>query len=295
MIRLKIPILPGTIGMRRSFLVLLSLLISSAIFGTGPLYAAQWLKTLFDREVPAGTRTNVQKAVDLVADLLTQYNIVLTKPITVHVTGDTESYIQAGVFYRGMTRANAEEWAKYSAGVSIPSKNTILIHGTPSLMADPAEAFRVLPHELFHQVQSQYGRMETVNWLSEGAPEVFQFMAREKAGLNNFKDLIRQTEQVVRKAPDIPATVQLASYDYKKYTSLVRQNYPVYEMSVLMAARLTEGNGFENLIFFYQLLHGGTEPDKAFTSAFRVPMSFFLAETQTYFEGLRRIDSRALP
>ena len=68
---------------------------------------------------------------------------------------------------------------------------------------------------------------------------------------------------------------------------MVQKEMPVYAMAVLMTDRLSQDNGFENIIFFYQLLHMGTNRDKAFQTAFRVPMSWFLADMNTYFDNLR--------
>ena len=250
-------------------------------------FAAAWADIVYEADVPPKTRENVAKAVDSVADLLTQYNIALRNNITVVITADTEGYIQARMFYAKESRAKAEEVAKYSGGVSLGGKHIIIIKGTPQLNAHPAEAFRILPHEIFHQVQSQYGKTSTVNWLVEGTPEAFQFAAREKAGFGKESDYIRQAEEEIRQAPEIPDARQLADYNYQSYTALVQKGYPVYQMSVVMATRLVQDNGFENIIFFYQLLHNGTAPDHAFLSAFRVPMAWFLSDMNAYFDKLR--------
>jgi hypothetical protein len=65
------------------------------------------------------------------------------------------------------------------------------------------------------------------------------------------------------------------------------QHYPIYAMSVVMAYRLIQDNGFENVVFFYQLLHSGSNPDNAFVAAFRVPMAWFLSDMNVYFDRLR--------
>ena len=250
-------------------------------------FASTWAEVSYDREVPLQTRQNLEKAVDTVADLLTKHHIVLPYKISIVVTADTESYIQARMLYGKEPRAKAEEQAKYSAGVSLGDKTIIILKGTPRLNTSPVESFRVLPHEIFHQVQNQYGKTGTVNWLLEGTPEVFQCVAREAAGFNTVNDCVRQAEQRICQAAAIPDTRQLANYNYHTYTSLVHQGYPVYEMSVVMAARLVQDNGFENIVFFYQLLHNGTDRDKAFMAAFRVPMAWFLSDMNDYFDRLR--------
>ena len=68
---------------------------------------------------------------------------------------------------------------------------------------------------------------------------------------------------------------------------MMQKNYPVYDMAVLMADQLAQGNGFENIIFFYQMLHMGIDREKAFHAAFRVPMSWFLSDMNSYFTKLR--------
>ena len=58
-------------------------------------------------------------------------------------------------------------------------------------------------------------------------------------------------------------------------------------MAVVMTYRLVGDNGFEKVLFFYQLLHNGSDPDKAFIIAFGVQMSDFLADMNDYFNKLR--------
>ncbi len=112
-------------------------------------------------------------------------------------------------------------------------------------------------------------------------------MAMEIAGIRSLKDSVQLTEKVIRtRAAKIPDTRQLASYDYKTWESLGLQRYPVYDMAALMTYRLVGDNGFEKVILFYQLLHNGSDPDKAFITAFGVQMSDFLADTNDYFNRL---------
>ena len=125
-----------------------------------------------------------------------------------------------------------------------------------------------------------------MNWLVEGTPEVFQFVARETAGLGKVEDNVRAAESVILRAQDIPDTRQLANCDYQTWEVLM-QKYPVYQMSVVMTYKLIQDNGFENVVFFYQMLHNGSSPDKAFVTAFRVPMRYFLGEMNDYFDKLR--------
>jgi len=248
--------------------------------------SGSWSEIVYDREVPEQTRTNVQRAVAVTADLLTQYKIALHKTITIIVTSDSESYAQALMLYQKKTRPEVEETVKNSGGISLGSRPIILIKGTPRLQNSADEVFRVLPHEIFHQVQNQYGKTNTVNWLKEGTPEVFRLVAQEKAGFGSVADNIRRAEESIRRAATIPDTRQLAGSDYKVWSTMMAA-YPIYPMAEVMAYRLIQDNGFENVVFFYQLLHGGSTPDKAFLTAFRAPMSFFLADMNEYFDKLR--------
>ncbi len=250
-------------------------------------FAAAWADVVYDAEVPAKTRENVAKAIDTTADLLGKYKIVLPKDIKVVVTADLESYIQAYMFYSNATRLQAEEYCKNTGGVSLRAKPVVIVRGTPLFMNSREEVYRTVPHEIFHQVQFQYGRVGTaVAWLTEGTPEMFRFIAQEAAGYGKVEDYLRRTENIIRKAPGLPDAREFI--DYKKFQALRnQQGYPVYEMSVLMTARLIQDNGFENVIFFYQLLHNGSAADKAFITAFRVPMSWFLTDMNAYFEKLR--------
>ncbi len=249
--------------------------------------AAAWIDVIFDRDVPEATRVNIGRAVDTTGDLLTKYKVVTREPIQIIVTTDLESYIQAIMFYLKKSRTEADKIAPFSGGLSGGGKPVIVIRGTPLLNSEPQEAFRVIPHEVFHQVQRQYGRTETVTWLSEGAPEVFRMVAQEAAGFGRVNDYLGQAVKKVRRASVIPDAREIATFNYATWTTMMQKNYPVYDMAVLMADQLAQGNGFENIIFFYQMLHMGIDREKAFHAAFRVPMSWFLSDMNSYFTKLR--------
>lgn len=270
--------------MKKFFVAVIFFLCIGGIFPA--VTSASWANLVYDQEVSLQTRQNIQRAVDTTADLLTKYKITLSQEVTVVVAADEASYVQALMFYAKIPREKAELMAKYTGGESLGNKPMIIMKGSPLLQNSVAEAFRVLPHELFHQVQRQYGHTQTVNWLVEGTPEVFQLVAREEAGLGKVTDNIRRAENVIHRAQAIPDARQLANYDYKTWDALMQQ-YPIYAMSVVMAYRLIQDNGFENVVFFYQLLHSGRSPDNAFVAAFRVPMAWFLSDMNAYFERLR--------
>lgn len=244
--------------------------------------AASWAEPIYDAGVPAKIRENVAKAIDTTADLLVKYKIALPKEIKVIVSADFESYVQAYMFYTNTPRAKAEEYCKTTGGLSLGGKPIVLIRGPVS----PGHILSVVPHELFHQVQNQYGKADTVAWLKEGTPEMFEKIALEADGVGKVDEYMRHIEQKIRKAPAIPDVREFINYT--RFQALrTQQGYPVYDMSAVMTYRLIADNGFENIIFFYQLLHNGTAPNKAFVAAFRVPMSWFLADMNTYFEKLR--------
>jgi hypothetical protein len=251
---------------------------------------------IYEQEVPSQTKENFQKAFDAVKALLKKYKIVLNNPITIVVTdNDAENYIQVLMAYAHVSRAVAEDKARLVAlGNSVTGVPIIVIRWIPSRQStgqgtsypvnNPEEGFLVLPHEVFHQVENQGGSIRAVNWLKEGPAELFKLMALEDAGIRRVIDSVQQYEQVIRRAAEIPDPRQLASYDYKTWVSLLRQKYPVYHMATLMTYRLVGDNGFEKVILFYQLLHNGSDPDKAFITAFGVQMSDFLTDTNDYFK-----------
>ena len=259
--------------------------------------AESWVDITYDQEVPSQTKENFQKAFDVAKALLTKYKVVLSNPITIVViTNDAEKYIQALMFYYNTSRTLAEKKAKYSGGISSSKKPVIIIRWIPTRQStgkgtsypvnNPEEGFRALSHELFHQVQAQYTRVHTAKWLEEGSAELFRWMAFEAAGIRRVKNCAGKAEQAIRNAAKIPDTRQLASCDQTTWDSLNEQKYPIYPMAALMTYRLVGDNGFEKVILFYQLLHNGSDPEKAFITAFGVQMSDFLTEMNDYFNRL---------
>ena len=287
--------------MKKAPLLVSGLLASLLFWGvliSNSFGAESWVDLVYDQEVPSQTRENFQKAIDAVNALLTKYKIILSNPITIVViTNDAEKYIQALMFHYNISRTLAEKKAKYSGGISSTEKPVIIIRWIPTRQStpqgtsypvnNPEEGFRALPHELFHQVKVQYTRVHTANWLEEGSAELFRWMAFEAAGIRRVTILSGKAEQAIRNAAKIPDTKQLASCDHTTWGSLNEQKYPIYPMAALMTYRLVGNNGFEKVLFFYQLLHNGSDPDKAFITAFGVQMSDFLADMNDYFNKLR--------
>jgi len=286
--------------MKKAPLLVSGLLASLLFWGvliSNSFGAESWVDLVYDQEVPSQTRENFQKAIDAVNALLTKYKIILSNPITIVViTNDAEKYIQALMFHYNISRTLAEKKAKYSGGISSTEKPVIIIRWIPTRQStpqgtsypvnNPEEGFRALPHELFHQVKVQYTRVHTANWLEEGSAELFRWMAFEAAGIRRVTILSGKAEQAIRNAAKIPDTKQLASCDHTTWGSLNEQKYPVYPMAALMTYRLVGDNGFEKVILFYQLLHNGNDPDKAFITAFGVQMSDYLADMNDYFNRL---------
>jgi hypothetical protein len=253
-----------------------------------PAAAAErsWVKVACQPDVPAAARDNIEAALDTIADLLGEYRIYLTQTVTVVVSDGPEGYVRALMSY-GYTREAAEEKAKHTAGISLNQRPVIILKGSPALMGDRQEVYRVLPHELFHQVQRQWGRLDTVNWMVEAAPELFRIKAADRAGFAPAAVFLGLEQLKIRRAQAIPSAHQLASKNYAAFSSLASKGYPVYPMATLMLAKLVEDGGFDKVIYFYQLLHHGSDPDKAFLSVFRAPMGMFLTDMDTYFASLR--------
>lgn len=111
-----------------------------------------------------------------------------------------------------------------------------------------------------------------MHWLEEGSAELFRWMAFEAAGIRRVTILSGKAEQAIRNAAKIPDTRQLASCDHTTRGSFNEQKYPIYPMAALMTYRLVGDNG--------------SDPDKAFITAFGVQMSDFLTEMNDYFNGI---------
>ena len=244
-----------------------------------------WLRVQYDPDVPAQTRVHVEAAVDLVADMLTEYKLPLRNPITVLVTADAATYEKL-LQQHGYSLENARQTAQSTSGISLWNRPVILLKGTTALHTKREEVYRVLPHEIFHQVQSQFGRQTTASWMVEAAPELFQVIAREKAGLEKADSALAKTALRVFAAKSIPSAQQLMTPKYSDFSALSRQGYPVYQMSLLMLHHLT-GPDFEAVMQYYRLLNQGMSADKAFVALFRRPQSFFAAEMDQYFAKLR--------
>jgi hypothetical protein len=289
-------------AMRRRLAIIVAVILLMFIpaFGTGGA-AQSWVKPVYDPSLSSQTRENFQKAVDTIDELFTKYKIVLSDPVTLVVAAnDAESYIRALMLYCNMSRAQAEHLVKIgSVGSSSTKKPVIVIryrvtwkatkHGGYPIDNFKEEGLWTLSHEIFHQAQHQnYSRAHPVLWLLEGPPELFQYMAFETARIRRVTDFVRQQEESIRRAAKIPDTRQLASYDYKTWLLLAEQGYPIYPMAVVMTSRLIGDNGFGKVLLYYQLLHNGSDPDKAFITAFGRPMSDFLTEMNEYFNNLRR-------
>jgi hypothetical protein len=266
----------------------------------GPsLAAGSAMELVFDPGVSVQARANFQRAADAVDGLLARYQIVLSSPVTVAVTdNDPESYIRAIMAHCGVSRAEAEKKAKTGTvwGISPSKRSAVVLRNVPTrqmtgpgqsvAVDNPEEGFRTLPHELFHQVKSQSSSTRTVNWLAEGPPEFFKYLALEAAGIRSLGESVRLSEQAVRKAGKLPGVGELASEDYRLWESLAQARFPVYPMAGLMTVRLVGDGGLEKVLRFYQLLHDGNDVDTAFTAAFGVTTADFLAAMDGYFKGL---------
>lgn len=277
-----------TVSAKIRLLLLLAVIALWATAAPPPSVQAaerSWLRIQYDPDVPAQTRVHVEAAADLVADMLTEYRLPLRHPVTVLVTVDAATYERVLQQY-GYSAEKSRQTAQSTSGISLSNRPIILLKGTPALHSKRAEVFRVLPHEVFHQVQSQFGRQATANWMVEAAPELFQVIAREKAGLEETKISLAKTAMRVFAAKTIPSAQQLMTPNYADFSALARQGYPVYQMSLLMLHHLA-GKDFEAVLQYYRLLNQGLSADKAFIALFRRDQSAFAAEMDQYFAKLR--------
>ena len=269
----------------RLCLVLLFLWAMAAPLPLAQAAERNGLRVQYDPDVSAQTRTHVEAAVDLVANMLTEYKLPLRNPITVLVTADAATYEKLLLQY-GYSAEVSRKTAQFTSGTSLGYRPIILLKGTTELQTKRDEVYRVLPHEVFHQVQSQFGRQTTASWMVEAAPELFQVIAREKAGLEEVKLSLAKTAMRVFSAKSIPSAQQLMTPNYADFSALSRQGYPVYQMSLLMLHHLT-GPDFEAVLQYYRLLNQGMSADKAFVALFRRPQAIFAAEMDQYFAKLR--------
>jgi hypothetical protein len=250
-----------------------------------------WVKLVYDPEVSAQTREHCQRAVDTVDALFTKYKIVLSNPVTIVVTADREGDIRALMSYFNMSRADAEAGAGKGPGRSSQIKSVILISNIPQFPIDPKRYLHDLSHEIFHQVQYQYSGAKNYGntakglptWLQEGSAELFADMAAETAGFGSVTEHVQYVEQLIRKAAQIPDARELPY----KWGYFLNQAYLLYQMADLMTYRLIGDNGFGKVLLYCQLLGNGSDQDKAFTTAFGVKKSDFLAKMNDYFNKLR--------
>lgn len=270
---------------------LLALLVATT-FTTANAVERSWIQIHYAPEVQADTRGHVEGAVDLVADMLTEYKLTLLRKITVVVTSDQESYMKALITLGGFTIEKAKATAEHSSGISLGSKPLILIKGTQALQTNRSEVYRVLPHEIFHQVQTQFGHQNTAVWMTEAAPELFQIFARERAGFDSVQTSVNRTAVSIIKANAIPSAQQLITTNYENFTALSYQGYPVYAMSLVMLYHLAGKDQFDPVLQYYRLLNSGMKPENAFVALFRRPQSIFATEMDKVFSTLRQSRSQ---
>jgi hypothetical protein len=285
--------------MNKRLAVIAAIILLMLIPAFSTAWAVSWVKMVYDTKVSSQTKEDYQLAIDMVDILFTKYKIVLSDPVTVVVAADDdESFIRAIMSYGNMSRAQAEKNATSATGLNFNTKSLIIIRYRPTrakqedydyIKRNRSATLLTLAHELFHQVRHQnYSHARPVNWLEEGSANLFKYMAQEIAGTGTIvTGWVGGSREFIRKAAKIPDTRQLASYDYKDWDSLMQQEYPVYQMAAVMTYRLVGDDGFGKVLVYYQLLHNGTDPDKAFITAFGMPMSKFLADMNEYFNKLR--------
>lgn len=243
---------------------------------------------VFDTGVSEYARQAVRKAAGISFGLLGRYKIPLNFQMTVRVSADEAGFIQAlRPIYPQMGEEEIKAYGKSISGCSYDKMNLILIKGKTVTADDPTAAFNALPHELFHQVQNQYGKIYSGSWLAEGTAELFRLIALEEAGLGPVDGRIHYAVEQVKRQKSIPDTYQLASSNNNQFKFLSEQGQPVYQMSLIMVSRLVDGKDFNRVARFYQLLGESGDLDSAFNKTFEMPLNVYLNNANDYFKSLR--------
>lgn len=251
-----------------------------------PSSGADWVKVTYEPTVPSITRGYVETAISLSNELLAQNGLLPSEMISVFVSNGAEGYVDLLVKYGGIDKERAKEQAKRSEGVSVTSGPIVLIKGSSWIHTNQVGACWIVPHELFHQVQRQYGENKASIWIREGFPEVFRFMVTERAGLFSLQESLSKVENIVRKTKQIPDIRMLATSNYSTFRELNKQHYPAYSLSTLLAAQLVKQKGFSSVAKFYHLLGNGSSEGTAFHEAFGMPMDTYMSSMAPYLKGL---------
>ncbi|MEO1783624.1 hypothetical protein V4762_00955 [Thermodesulfobium sp. 4217-1] len=221
---------------------------------------------------------NINLALNTTSEMIKDYGFVLNERINVVITSDKEDYKNALIEYFHYSEALAEKEASISGGESSTKEPIVIIRGSDRLDKYKAEAFRVLPHEIFHQIQRQYGKQTNVPiWFEEGTPEAFRYIAQVKAGITSkeiaFQDPLARLNMYVKLTHNSlpnPETLNEATW-----RDCMSKKVPVYSLATLMVLHLT-GDNFSKIQEVYRLMHENVSWSRAFTEVFDVtPNDFY--------------------
>ena len=221
---------------------------------------------------------NINLALNTTSEMIKDYGFVLNERINVVLTSDKEDYKNALIEYFHYSEPLADKEANISAGESSTKAALIIIKGSERLDKYKAEAFRVLPHEIFHQVQRQYGKQKNVPiWFEEGTPEAFRYIAQVRAGITSkeiaFQDPLARLNVYVKLTHNSlpnPETLNEATW-----RDCMSKKVPVYPLATLMVLHLTVDD-FSKIQEVYRLMHENVPWSRAFTEVFDVtPNDFY--------------------
>ena len=232
--------------------------------------AAEWYKVLVDKgnHPPQPVMDEVWRSIRVTGDLFARYKLILPEIVTIRVTTTQDSYAKALMHYLNASPAQAADYARLSAGISTHSQPLVILNGYCS-----QQFISTLPHEIFHQAQRQLATVNTPKWITEGSAELFERMALHQAGRGVYSQYIRGVMNRLRQAGPLPSVRQVVS----DWDAMFQQGKGgvIYNMATLMVWYLADQQGFEGVVYYYQLIHQGVSQDEAFLTAFHVTPALF--------------------
>lgn len=239
------------------------------------VFAAQWYTVLVDKgdHPPKPVMDEVWKSIRVTGDLFARYKLILPEIVTIRVATTQESYARALTHYFNYPPAQAASMAKLSAGVSAHGRPLVVLNGHYS-----GGFSSTLPHEMFHQAQRQLATVNTPTWITEGSAELFEKLAMHQAGKGVYSQYIQGVRARLRQAGALPSVHQLVN----DWAAMFQQGKGgvIYNMATLMVWYLADQQGFDGVVYYYQLIHQGTSPDEAFLAAFHVTPALFYQDFQ---------------
>ncbi len=239
------------------------------------VFAAQWYTLLVDKgnHPPQPVMDEVWKSIRVTGELFTRYKLILPEIVTIRVATTQDSYARALMHYFNASPTEAAQYAKLSAGMSSNSRPVVILNG------HYADGFAsTLPHELFHQAQRQLATTSTPIWITEGSAELFEKLALHQAGKGVFAQYIQGVKARLRQAGALPSVAQVVT----NWSAMFQQGKGgvIYNMATLMVWYLADQQGFDGVVYYYQLIHQGVRPEDAFVTAFQVTPALFYQDFQ---------------